>query len=616
MARKETNQIFLWITTLVFQMILFGTTIAKGHEGHSTSALTATYSEIKAKIEEYQSDDFTRKKSQRHYFATDVATNTRYEIHFDKKAPKHFKTGNVIELKGIVKGSDFYLNSAEAENFAYANGPSSNDAAVAAAASGNQNTLVIIINSTTATVSCSAAQITDFMFNSPTRSVNYMYQEASNGSLSFSGQVYTAQISVNSAGACDYGTWASKAQQAAGVSSGSYNKVVYVLPPDNSCGWAGLGMIGSSGAYVNGRSCGAPDIYAHELGHNLGMGHANSASGEYMDYSDVMGISGVGLRTVNAPHKIQMGWLPSSKVIQGSKGVFEIAPLEVNPALTSLPQVITLKKSNGEILHLSYRRKIGYDSIISSTYADRLNIHTGSYATMFKGALADGESYADTADGITVSVLSHTADSIQVQIDAECRPNTPALSLSPAVQGGAAGQSVSYNVTLKNNDSYLCPSSTFNLAAVLPAGFSGSLSSSSLTVAPGLSASASLSLASPATSTGEFLFQISSSGSEVIHSASVSGKVIIDSQAPTAPGNLTYSSSKGKINLLWSASSDNVAVARYEIYRNGSLLSTVQGYSTGSSVPKSRTTATYQVRAVDAAGNKSAFSNAVTIGGR
>ena len=45
-----------------------------------------------------------------------------------------------------------------------------------------------------------------------------------------------------------------------------------------------------------------------------------------------------------------------------------------------------------------------------------------------------------------------------------------------------------------------------------------------------------------------------------------------DTQAPTAPGNLSYTQpAAGQIRLAWTASTDNVGVTGYDVYANGSL---------------------------------------------
>jgi peptidoglycan hydrolase-like protein with peptidoglycan-binding domain len=69
------------------------------------------------------------------------------------------------------------------------------------------------------------------------------------------------------------------------------------------------------------------------------------------------------------------------------------------------------------------------------------------------------------------------------------------------------------------------------------------------------------------------------------------------------------------VNLAWTAATDNVSVATYEIYRDGSLIATkshplVTHADTGLN-PDS--TYTYEVMAKDAAGNASAKSSAVTV---
>jgi parallel beta-helix repeat protein len=87
-----------------------------------------------------------------------------------------------------------------------------------------------------------------------------------------------------------------------------------------------------------------------------------------------------------------------------------------------------------------------------------------------------------------------------------------------------------------------------------------------------------------------------------------------DTQAPTTPGTLSATAvSSSRVDLSWGASSDNVGVTGYEIFRNGSLLQSVGAVTSYSDTTVSpSTTYSYQVRARDAAGNRSGFSNTAT----
>jgi len=86
-----------------------------------------------------------------------------------------------------------------------------------------------------------------------------------------------------------------------------------------------------------------------------------------------------------------------------------------------------------------------------------------------------------------------------------------------------------------------------------------------------------------------------------------------DTQAPSVPANLTASAvSSSQINLGWSASSDNVGVTGYALYRNGAFLKNVTGTSTSDTGLTASTSYSYSVRARDAAGNISGSSATVT----
>lgn len=86
-----------------------------------------------------------------------------------------------------------------------------------------------------------------------------------------------------------------------------------------------------------------------------------------------------------------------------------------------------------------------------------------------------------------------------------------------------------------------------------------------------------------------------------------------DTTAPTAPTGLTATATSATtINLAWAASTDNVAVTGYRVYRGTTqIVQTTARTYTDSALP-SGTAQTYTVRALDAAGNLSAASSSAT----
>ena len=88
----------------------------------------------------------------------------------------------------------------------------------------------------------------------------------------------------------------------------------------------------------------------------------------------------------------------------------------------------------------------------------------------------------------------------------------------------------------------------------------------------------------------------------------------IDTQAPSVPTGLAASApSQNQVNLTWNASTDNVGVAGYTVYRNGAQLAVVisPGYTDGS--VSASTTYSYTLDAFDFANNHSAQSSPVSV---
>ena len=90
--------------------------------------------------------------------------------------------------------------------------------------------------------------------------------------------------------------------------------------------------------------------------------------------------------------------------------------------------------------------------------------------------------------------------------------------------------------------------------------------------------------------------------------------VIADTIAPTAPTSLTASGTASTTtNLSWTASTDNVAVIEYDVYRGVTLIGTTSGTSYAVTGLTASTAYTFSIIAKDAVGNSSASSNSVNV---
>jgi len=87
-----------------------------------------------------------------------------------------------------------------------------------------------------------------------------------------------------------------------------------------------------------------------------------------------------------------------------------------------------------------------------------------------------------------------------------------------------------------------------------------------------------------------------------------------DTQAPTAPASLVASNvAQTTLTLSWNASTDNVGVTGYDVFQGSTNLGTVTGTSANITGLSPSTAYAFKVRAHDAAGNNSGFSNIVNV---
>jgi len=407
---------------------------------------------VSGPLEVIQVDDFDHGQSRVIHRVRDTRTGREYEL---DDVPPGLTHGMQVRAKGKLKRG---VRRDGARVLGAADGGELSVDVLAAGltaealVSGGRKAIVMIVDFTQdgMTVPCTDAAVAGYMFTG-TPSVDSLYREASWGLLSWpadtngNGAPDVVRVAINDAGNdCDTTTWrslADSAAQQAGVNLSLYQHRVYVLPSSVNCPWAGYAQIGcGSACWAMVSTCDRGDVYAHELGHNLGMYHASfdtdddgavdatcpwggwSGGGEYCDDSDFMGISTNVWRQTNGPHKNQMGWLPAGKVADVTTGgTYSLAPLETDPVTTGLPQLLRVVRPAGGYYYLSYRRALDSDVNMRGSYADKTSIHDAPGGnTLLVRFIGDGESFTDASNHVTVAQLSHTASAAQIGISMSC----------------------------------------------------------------------------------------------------------------------------------------------------------------------------------------------------
>jgi len=509
---------------------------------------------------------------------------------------------------------------------------------------GVQNTLVVMLNFNDKAIECTAGDLQGRLFGSTGTTLDQGYRQSSGGLVSFTGQVvgpYT--VNYSSLGSCDYNGWAAAANAAAvaaGFNPSAYNRVSYATPRNSNCPWTGLGTVGGAQptpTWV--QQCQSTGMFSHELGHNLTFHHASTPGSEYGDASDPMGASQ--LVQSNAANRVMAGWLGGARLqdVTGG-GSYVVSALE--STTPNGAQVLRLRKADtAEYYYISMRQPAGVDtSNLWTVYQNTVSVHKASGAlpayTYLLASLGAGQSWTDTANGITVTSQGVSGSTANVSVSfggAVCTRQAPTLSVSPASQDAAPGTTLAYTLTLTNNNSAACSSSTFNFGQTLPSGFTGSLGATSVTLAAGATTSVGWNVGSSSTSTdAAYTLDANAGEATVINVADVHASYTVVSPvvppppppptADTTPPVVSIGSPAagsavtGRVVGIAAQASDNVAVASVEFYVDGKLIATDTGtpYSASWNTRKAaRGVHSIRVRALDPSGNAAEQTISVTL---
>ncbi len=232
---------------------------------------------------------------------------------------------------------------------------------------------------------------------------------------------------------CPFSAWGDYAldyaQSVLGIPVQQYTHRMMIVPKGNVCSWGGMGYVGCKKdcrVWISGDLWDMPVAYFHELGHNMGLGHAGVLGVDgYADFSSAMGFC-CNTRCHGAPHASALGWSsPIATLDQRALRAGKWISFDVPKSTKTKKNHIVIRpdwnKNIKETLYISYRKREGYDIGLRLGFGDVVILHSMSHnsnASSFETSLQANQMVEEArlSSGVVVYVSKISDDLAKVSV--------------------------------------------------------------------------------------------------------------------------------------------------------------------------------------------------------
>jgi hypothetical protein len=284
-------------------------------------------------------------------------------------------------------------------------------------------------------------------------------------------------------------------------------------------------------------------------------------------------------------------------------GLYTIAPLETPSSGAQVLRIPRDVDSMGNVLasyYVEFRQPYGFDDntyvyngtcggtqtcashgvLMHLSPPSSLLDATPGTSGFTDAALLVGRTMEDPIKGISVTTRSISASGASVEVrfgPVVCTPANPGISINPFSRWGFAGDSLGYDVTLRNNNAPACPAASFDIVPALPEGWSQEPASLNLSLASGGSTTVSVNVTSAADTPPGF-YGFSETALDAVDARyATSGSATLNIQPPdatppavtiTSPSSGALLPRKGLVKIAANAS-DASGIGRIELMVDG-----------------------------------------------